>query len=213
MDDRARFWLKQNQAMQTARGLKGTMEIIQPEFNDREDPARLNRIYKAIQKFNRNTTWVATGLLGSVVFAALMIALQDLQSKSEDLASQSSVDLSPGPSGVATTEATPIAISNAEIVSEQPAKLGPGSTPVINQPAVKPDLTSQSQVSGASAVSINEKNQKGRLRSSAHSRYVGAKARLIALWHQHLRHQKSLGWTLSNDWRKKKISYTAATNH
>jgi hypothetical protein len=192
------------------------MEMRQPEFNDREDPASLTHMYNAIRKFNRNTTWVATGLLGSVIFAALMIALQDRQSKSDDLeiqANQSRVDLSPRTVGAVMTDVTPIEKSNAEIVSEQPMKVSIGSTPVANQSRVNPDVPSLSQVSEDRARSNDEGNHQGRLQPSGRSRYVGAKARLIALWHQHLRRQKSPGWTLSNEWRRKKISYTAATNH
>src|ERR1700693_2174491 len=99
------------------------MEMRQPEFNDREDPASLTRMYNAIRKFNRNTTWVATGLLGSVILAALIIALQDHQSKSDDLAnkmSESRVDFSARADGVAITDLTPIEKSNPEMVSEQP---------------------------------------------------------------------------------------------
>src|ERR1700730_12992339 len=124
------------------KGQKGTMEMSPPESNDREDPASLSRMYNAIQKFNRNTTWVATGLLGSVIFAALIIALQDRQSKSDDLAnkeSQSRVELSPRTGGVAMTDLTPIEKSNAETISEQPTKLSGRSTPVMNQPEVKTD--------------------------------------------------------------------------
>ena len=216
MDAVHAFGLNKIRKFKPQEGHKGTIEMRQPAFNDREDPASLTRMYNAIQKFNRNTTWVATGLLGSVIFAALIIALQDRQQESDDLAnkaSQSRVELSPRTGGVAMTDLMPIEKSNAEIVSEQPTKLSGGSTPVMNQPGVKPDLTSQSQVSGDSARSINERNHQGRPQSSVRSRYVGAKARLIALWHQYLRRQKSPGWTLSNEWRTKKISYTAATNH
>jgi len=187
----------------------------EPEFNGHEDPANLNRMYNAIKRFNRNTTWVATGLLGSVIFAALIIALQDRQSKADDLvtkASQSRADLFPRTAAVAMTDLAPIDKSDAETISEQPTKLSRGSTQVMNQAEVKPDATSQSQVSADSARSTNERNQ-GRPQSSVRARYVGAKGRLIALWHQYLRRQKSPGWTLSNEWRKKKISYTAATSH
>src|ERR1700733_2271367 len=37
----------------------------------------LTSALKAIARFNRGTTWVATGLLGSVVFAAVMVAVRD----------------------------------------------------------------------------------------------------------------------------------------
>ena len=55
------------------------MESHQPELDDHEDPASLSRKYNVIKRFNRNTTWVAAGLLGSVIFAALMVAFLDLR--------------------------------------------------------------------------------------------------------------------------------------
>src|ERR1700730_8903808 len=36
---------------------------------------------RIIRKFNRSTTWVASGLLGSVIFAALMVAFQERNSE------------------------------------------------------------------------------------------------------------------------------------
>jgi hypothetical protein len=42
------------------------------------------------------------------------------------------------------------------------------------------------------------------------------KTRLIALWHQSLRHEKSRGGTLysnSNKGARKKVGFTAATSH
>ena len=48
------------------------------------------------------------------------------------------------------------------------------------------------------------------------TRYVDVKTRLIALWHQSFQREKSRAWTLflnSNKWQRKKISYTAETNH
>jgi hypothetical protein len=56
-----------------------------------------------------------------------------------------------------------------------------------------------------------------RYRSSVHLRAADVKMRLIALWHHSLvSSQKSRGWTLfsnSNQWQRKKISYTAAKSH
>jgi hypothetical protein len=39
---------------------------------------------KATRRLNRNTTWVATGLLGSVIFAILMVALQERHPEAVD---------------------------------------------------------------------------------------------------------------------------------
>jgi hypothetical protein len=196
------------------------MELHQPELHDHEDPSSLTRIYTVLKKFNRNTTWVATGLLGSVIFAALMVALQDRQPKSDYLttnAKQGTGDFSPSTEAAAITDLAPKEKSTAQIVSEQPTSLDRGLTLAVVQSDVRSDVNSLPEVSGKdSARVVHEKVRHVRLRSSVHQRYGEVQARLIALWHQCLQREKSPGWTLSsnsNEWRKKKISYTAATNH
>ena len=37
-----------------------------------------------IRRFNRDTVWVATGVLGTVIFAALMVAVQERQRKATE---------------------------------------------------------------------------------------------------------------------------------
>jgi hypothetical protein len=53
---------------------------------------------KAIRRLNRNTTWVATGLLGSAIFAILMPALQERHPEAVDVSNAATlfknVDLS-----------------------------------------------------------------------------------------------------------------------
>src|ERR1700732_279350 len=41
--------------------------------------------HDVIRRLNRDTTWVATGLLGTVFFAALVLALQELPQKVDGL--------------------------------------------------------------------------------------------------------------------------------
>ena len=196
------------------------MELNQSEFAEHENPASLTRSYNVIKKFNRNTTWVATGLLGSVFFAALMVALQDRRLESD----QPSVEESQSP-GELTPNLNPAAFTNStstndkqigEVVSEQPTSLDSGVAPVINQLGAKPDVTAQTQVSGKdSARATNERIRHVSPRSSVRSKYVGVKARLIALWRQSTQRKKSPSWTLSTNSkedRKKKVSYTTATN-
>ena len=196
------------------------MELNQSEFADHENPASLTRSYNVIKKFNRNTTWVATGLLGSVFFAALMVALQDRRIKSDEPSieeSQSPVELTPNLNPAAFTNSTSTNDKQiGEVVSEQPTSLNSEVAPVINQLGAKPDVTAQTQVSGKDSVrATNEQIRRGRPRSSVRSKYVGVKARLIALWHQSAQRKKSPGWILSTNSkadRKKKVSYTAATS-
>ena len=67
-----------------------------------------------------------------------------------------------------------------------------------------------------SAHTAHKKIHHKRLRSSMHPRYVDVKKRLIALWHQSLRHEKSRRRTLISNSKKetrKKVSYTAETRH
>jgi hypothetical protein len=194
------------------------MELNRSESNDHEDPTSLTRSYNVIKKFNRNTTWVASGLLGSVFFAALMVALQDRRVKSDEPSveeSQSAGELTPTFNPAAFTNSTSTNDKQiGEVVSEQPTNLNSGVAPVINQLDAKPDVTAQTQVSGKdSAPAANERIR--HVRSSVRSKYVGVKARLIALWHQSTQRKKSPGWTLSTNSkadRKKKVSYTAATS-
>jgi hypothetical protein len=46
-----------------------------------EEPLALTGINKVIKIFDRNTTCVATGLLAPVIFAALMVAVQERHAK------------------------------------------------------------------------------------------------------------------------------------
>src|ERR1700757_2911370 len=71
------------------------MASHEPGLQTTEKPAPLTGISKAIKRFNRNTTWVATGLLAPVIFAAVMVALQERHAKAYNLteeARQATVD-------------------------------------------------------------------------------------------------------------------------
>ncbi len=61
------------------------MALHEPWLQTPEDPVPLTGIYEVIKRFNRNTTWVATALLGSVLFGALIVAFQERHAKSDDL--------------------------------------------------------------------------------------------------------------------------------
>jgi hypothetical protein len=107
--------------------------------------------------------------------------------------------------------------STSEITAGQAPSIDSGLTPKINQPDVQANATSWSPSQRPdSAHAAHTKIPNVRIRSSKHSRYVDVKTRLIALWHQSLRHEKSRGGKLfsnSNRRQRKKISYTAETRH
>ena len=50
----------------------------------REHPVALPGTCDVIRTFDRNTTWLATGTLGSVIFAALVLAVQERHQKAVD---------------------------------------------------------------------------------------------------------------------------------
>ncbi len=86
--------------------------------------------------------------------------------------------------------------STGEITAGQAPSIDSGSTPEINQPDVQANATSWSPSQRPdSAHATHTKIFNVRLRSSKHPRYVDVKTRLIALWHQSLRHEKSRGGT------------------
>ena len=107
--------------------------------------------------------------------------------------------------------------STGEIPAGQASSIDSGLTPKINRPDVQANATSWSASQQSdSAHAAHTKIPKKRLRSSVHPRYVDVKTRLIALWHQSLRHEKSRGGTPishSNKGARKKAGYTAEARH
>jgi hypothetical protein len=197
------------------------MELHQPRLQTPEHPVPWAGMEEVIKRFNRNTTWVATGLLGSVAFAALMVAFQERHATADDLteARQTTGDLLLNANPVASSDVMGSnEKSTGEITSGQATSVDRGLTSEIKHPDTQANATSWSPAHGSdSAQVIRPKIPNVRYWTSVRPRYVDVKTRLIALWHQSLkRNEKSRGWNLfsnSNKWRKKKISYTAATIH
>ena len=168
-----------------------------------------------MEGFNRNTMWVATGLLGTVIFAALVLAVQEHHPIPADVAEKAMQT-----SGGVLPNANPVALSKVvglsgkrtgEISLGQATSVDDGFTPEINHADVQANGSSWSPAQRHdSARVIRPKIPNVRHRSS-----IDVKIRLLALWHQSLaRIKKSRSWTLySNKERRKKVSYTAETIH
>jgi hypothetical protein len=160
-----------------------------------------------ISRFNRDTVWLATGVLGTVIFAALVLAVQEHQPN----AAQVERDL--------LLNANPPTVASV-VAKTEPAASTPvlASTPEVNRndPQTNPDagLLARRQ---DSARAIGPKARNPSNRSSVAFRYVGAKKRLIELWHESLaRSEKSRSWTAFSNLTsgaKKKAAYTAEKNH
>ena len=100
-----------------------------------------------------------------------------------------------------------------EITAGQARSIDSGLTPKINHPDVQASATSWSPSQRPdSAHAAHTKIHNVRLRSSMQPRHIDVKTRLIALWHQSLRSEKSRSGTLysnSNQGARKKAGHTA----
>jgi hypothetical protein len=157
----------------------------------RERPVHSAGIYKTIQRFNRNTTWVAMGLLAPVVFAALMVALQDRYQKVDNRTEeprQTSGDMLPNTNPTALSYVASSSEQDiGEIASRQPPNVDSGLTPSISPLAVDLNATPPSpapQPGPARVVRSNISNVRDRTHTQP--RVVNVKMRLIDLWHQSL---------------------------
>jgi hypothetical protein len=158
---------------------------------DKEHTVPPAGIHKVMQRFDRNTAWVTMGLLAPVIFAALMVALQERHLKVNDLPEeprQTRGDLLPN---AKPTPLSDLAGSNketiGEVTSRQAINVDAGLTPAISHSAVQSNATSPSPTPQPdSARVVRSKASNARHRSSVRPRVVNVKARLIDLWHQSL---------------------------
>jgi hypothetical protein len=178
-------------------------EILQPAV-------ALTSALKVIARLNRNTTWVATGLLGSVVFAAVMVAVRDPHPKTADVTDVSQPfksDLSPSTnpatafSGSASTEK-----GAGEANSGQPTSVDFGLT---SEPKQAPSAMAAKASSSSPNLrphlvrNARPKIPNLRHRSSIRSGTVTFKLRLIALWCRSLlRNESSRRRTSTSNWNK-----------
>jgi hypothetical protein len=152
-----------------------------------------------IKGYNRDTAWLATGVLGAVVLAALMLAVEERQPK----ATQAERDLLPNANS-ATVES--VVAKSSNVNGEMTPRAGIGVDPEFTEtpPQEIPSSQMESAASTPTAVlaltpEMNRnahqldsgrvrgpKTRNGRNRSSAAFRSVDVKRRLIELWHQSL---------------------------
>jgi hypothetical protein len=192
-----------------------------------------------ISRFNRDTWWLAAGVLGTVIFAALMVAVQERQPKATEaerdlllnanpatvagvVANTSNADgkMTPGPGSSvdhAFTETPPQEIPSSQT---EPAVSTPflALTPETNRNDAQANPGSGTLgLPKDSMRAIGQKARNASNRSSVASRSVDVKGRLIELWHQSLaRSEKSRSWTAFSNLtsgERKKAAYTAGTNH
>ena len=182
-----------------------------------------------ISRFNRDTVWLTTGVLGAVVFAALVLVVQEYQPN----ATQADRDLllNANPARVSSVVAKS-SHSNGEMTpragigvdpefTETPPQeipslqMEPAASTPISAPASTPQKNREAPRQG-STQAPTPKTRNVRNGSSVASRIIDVKRRLIELWHQSLARGETRSWTAFsklNSGVKKKAAYTAETSH
>ena len=183
-----------------------------------------------ISKFNRDTVWLAMGVLGTMVFAALVLAVEEWRPDASKTERGLLLNANPAAAGSVVAKS-----------SKSDSKMTPGQgssdeqafteTPLPEIPSsqTKPAASTPAPIL-AFAPGIN-RNAPGprnapvkgprnhNLRNTSFVAFgdVDVKRRLIQLWHQSLaRNGKSRTWTAFsnlNRGARKKAAYTAETNH
>ena len=178
-----------------------------------------------IRGFNRDTGWLATGVLGTVIFAALVLAVQEhhpMKVNPTEEAIQAGSDLS-----LYANDVTVGSVVSNRSIGKMASGEGNGVDHACNKASPQDDPTSQMKPtataptpffaftpakgpngamaipdSGTSALrhdstrSIGPEARNARNRSSVPSRSIDVKRRLIQLWHQSLaKIDKSRSWT------------------
>jgi hypothetical protein len=191
-----------------------------------------------IRKFNRDTVWLATGVLGTVVFAALVLVVQECQPKAKQAESSLLANFDPERAGSAPAKdsgsngkMTPgqgsgvdHAFTETPILEIPSSKTEAGAaTPVLPSPPADSSGTQPNRYSRISVRreestrTVGPKARIARNGSSWASRTVDVKKRLIELWHLSLaRSAKARTWTAFLNLHKgasKKAAYTAGTIH
>jgi hypothetical protein len=173
-----------------------------------------------ISRFNRDTLRLAAGVLGIVIFAALMVAVQERQPKAVAESASSNGKMTSGPGSSVDLASTETSLQEIPSSQTEPA----ASTPVL---ALTPETNrNDAQANPGSGTfappkdtmrAIGQKARNASNRSSVASRTVDVKRRLIELWHQSLaKSEKAGSWTAFshlNRVESKKAAYTVETNH
>jgi hypothetical protein len=202
-----------------------------------------------IGRFNRDTAWLAMGVVAALVLATLLLAVQERSPKPADLTEEARqaegnlslnakrgmhftvVDLNEKNSnGKTIPEQSPLVDHRLTEISprEDPSPRMETAastqipvealTPEINRPGVQANANSWSSAHWQDSARVIRPNMHSlRYESSPRPRLVDVKMRLIALWHLSLVvSERSRTWTLfsnANKGERKKVGYTAETNH
>ena len=156
---------------------------------------------EVLRRFDRQIGWIATGLLGGLILAAMAIGVQ-LQKHQR--------------------ERVNLPVKAMEVGVDHPVIFPPETDEpaTVKPPDLNSDVGSRNVQASPSILSTQKtlaakapKTSTAKSKSSKRLRIVDVKKRLIELWHQSLARVEKRSWTLfSNKRDRKKVSYTAETN-
>ena len=162
-----------------------------PPLQTGEDPAVSIDTHNVMRRFNRNTTWVATGLLGALIFGAMMLAIQEPHPSATDLAEEAKQNkgkLLPNSSPAAASEIVGSSgKSNVEINSAQATNVDHALASETDEPDAQANASLKSPENRQeSEREIRPRIHVLRNKSFRRPRLVDVRMRLLALWHQSL---------------------------
>ena len=191
-----------------------------------------------IRKFDRDTRWLATAVLGAVVFASLMLALP-IQEHYRNSVLQTGEAVRAGGNPLLPTDVSTLAKNLVLTGKSSTDEMAPGQASSVDSAFAKisrqENPSFRMEAAGSTApyvlafnrswIAAHGQDPDRRIglkphagsKSSMRLRIVNVKMRLIALWHQSLmRSGRSGSWALFSNLKKgngKKFSYTTQTNH
>jgi len=158
---------------------------------------------EVLRRFDRQIGWIATGLLGGLILAAMAIGVQLQKHQRERV----NLPVKAMEVGVDHPVIFPTETDEAATVKPPDLNSDVGSRNVRASPSI---LSTQKTLAAKAPKTSTAKSK-----SSKRLRIVDVKKRLIELWHQSLARAETRSWTLfksSSGRDKKKVSYTAETN-
>jgi hypothetical protein len=229
--------------------LKSAIQSREGQLRTLPAPALASTVYtvalpgasETIRRFNRDTRWLATGVLGVLVCAVLVLAVlvQERKPKADDLtvvnANSSNgftvTGLNGKSSGDKTTSGQASSVDQASTEISPKEKSSPQMEAAVSTPTTvlgfAPEISHTKAglntfswtpvVRQGSARVIGPRTRTVKIRSSFGFGTVYVKRRLIELWHESLaRNAKSRSWTAFSNLNRgasKKAAYTAETSH
>jgi hypothetical protein len=169
--------------------------VHKPRLRAKHRSTRKPPLTRDVRSFNRDTAWLATGVLGALFLAALILAVEEHKSKAMQAGRDFWVNVNPATMASVIAESSNSNGKTDTSLYEVPSRQteSAASTP-IPAPASTPQENRDAPRQGSTQAPA-PKTRNVRNRSSVASRIIDVKRRLIELWHQSLVRSETRSWT------------------